>query len=241
MKKTLLICGTLLALTASMAQAGGINAAWQNCFNEAGATNRTGACNTTLGSQGFIVGSYQLSADQNLKVGDEIVIDLQVGDGSAPVPPYWQFFNAGSCRQNAMSASFAFGTFPQTSCFDPWSGQAAGGVAAYFPGYGGVPGRGRVIIGAAVANPIPLPAGAELLSFQLVFSNAGTTTCTGCTSPAAIVLNEIKSVQQDGSFERCSTPLQNQCAGWQGGGTPTNCGATPAVNTSWGQVKSLYR
>lgn len=240
MKKTLLICGTLLALTASMAQAGGINAAWTTCFSEGGALNRTNTCTSTLGSAGAIVGSYMLSADQPLKVGDEIVVDLQVGNAGDPIPPYWQFVNAGSCRQTALSANFVYGG-PQSSCFDPWSGQAFGGVAAYSPGYGGVPGRARIIIGAAVAIPTALPMGVELFSFNLALGNAGTTTCAGCTTPAAIVLNEIKSVQQDGSFERNSSPLQNQCVGWQGGNTPTACGATPARNTSWGQVKSLYR
>lgn len=240
MKKTLLICGTLLALTASMAQAGGINAAWTACPSEGGTQVRTSTCTSNLGSAGSLVGTYSLTSGQALKVGDEVVIDIQIGDGSAPVPPYWQFFNAGSCRQTALSANFVY-TGAQSSCFDAWSGQAAGGVAAYFTGYGGVPGRARIIIGAAVANPIDIPAGLELFSFNLALSNANTTTCAGCAQPAAIVLNEVKSVQQDGSFERCNTPLQSQCGGWNGGGTPTNCGATPAVNTSWGQVKSLYR
>jgi hypothetical protein len=240
MKKTLLICGTLLALTASMAQAGGINAAWTTCFSEAGALNRTNTCTSTFGSAGSIVGSYMLTADQPLKVGDEIVLDLQVGNANDPIPPFWQYFVAGSCRQTALSANFVYGG-PQSSCFDPWSGQAFGGVAAYVAGYGGVAGRARIIVGAAVANPIALPANLEFFSFNLAFSNAGSTTCAGCTTPAAIVLNEISSVQQDGSRERNSSPLQNQCVGWQGGNEPTACGATPARNTSWGQVKSLYR
>ena len=240
MKKTLLICGTLLALTASMAQAGGINAAWLNCPADGGTQARTNTCASNLGSAGALMGTYTLTAGQSLKVGDEVVIDIQIGDGSAPVPPYWQFFNAGSCRQTALSANFV-APASALNCVDPWSGQAAGGVAAYFTGYGGVPGRARIIIGAAVANPIDLPADLELFSFNLALSNAGTTTCAGCSQPAAIVLNEIKSVQQDGSFERCNNALQSQCGGWNGGGTPTNCGATPAVNTSWGQVKSLYR
>jgi hypothetical protein len=240
MKKTLLICGTLLALTASMAQAGTINVGWQACLNDGGTGVRTSTCASNLGSAGVLTGSYTLSAGQPLKVGDEVVIDLQIGDGSAPVPPWWQFFNAGSCRQTALSANFIYGG-PQAGCVDAWSGQAAGGLAAYFTNYGGVPGRARIIIGGAVAAPIDLPADLELFSFNLAIGNANTTTCAGCNSPVAIVLNEVKSVQQDGSSERCNSPAQSQCGGWNGGGTPTNCGATPAVNTSWGQVKSLYR
>jgi hypothetical protein len=52
MKKTLLICGTLLALTASMAQAGTINVGWQACLNDGGTGVRTSTCASNLGSAG---------------------------------------------------------------------------------------------------------------------------------------------------------------------------------------------
>jgi hypothetical protein len=243
MKKVLLLCAAFLATFAASAWAqAGINFAWDNCAAEGGVQTKTSACSSNFGSS-FAVGSYILTSDQPLKVGDEVVLDLQLDSPS--LVDWWQFFNAGACRATALSASFAFGTFPNTSCFDPWSGQAAGGVAAYLtttsnpPNEYPDPNRARIKLGAAVANPIALPAATQFYSFQLVISNANTTTCSGCATGATIVLNEISSVQQDGSRERIIAALVDQCVKFNGG--TVLCSALPAKNTSWGQVKSMYR
>lgn len=245
MKKSLLLSAVVLVVSAASAWAGGVggvNFAWNNCLNEGGVQTKTNTCSGNLGSQ-FAVGSYVLSADQNTKVGDEIVIDLQLDSPS--LVDWWQFFNVGACRINGLSASFAFGSFPNTSCFDPWAGQAFGAVAAYQtntsvpPNPYPDPNRARIKIGGTVANPIALPAATEFYSFQLVISNTATTTCAGCATGATLVLNEISSVQQDGSRERLTEPLTDRCLKFNDG--QVLCTALPAKNTSWGQVKSLYR
>jgi hypothetical protein len=243
MKKALLLCAVLLVTSAVSAWAQtGINFAWDNCVSEGGVQTKTSACASNFGTQ-FAVGSYILSADQNLKVGDEIIIDLQLDTPS--LVDWWQFFNAGSCRATGLSASFAFGTFPNTNCFDPWSGQALGGIAAYAtstttpPNPYPDPNRARIIAGAAVALPIALPAATQFYSFQLIISNANTTTCSGCATGATIVLNEISSVQQDGTRQRLTEALTDRCIKFNDG--QVLCSALPAKNTSWGQVKSLYR
>ena len=88
-------------------------------------------------------------------------------------------------------------------------------------------------------TPTRLPAATEFFSFQLVISNANTTTCAGCATGATLVLNEIYSVQQDGTGERMTNAATDRCVKFNNG--VVTCSALPAKNTSWGQVKSLYR
>ena len=67
--------------------------------------------------------------------------------------------------------------------------------------------------------------------------------CPGCLQPACIVLNSIKLARPAGAPGGDVT-LANAAVSshvtWQGG-TPNCPGATPTQNTSWGQVKALYR
>ena len=55
MKKTILLCGALLALTASVASAAGLNFAWNNCYGEGtGTQNRSFLCNLNTGSNNIV-------------------------------------------------------------------------------------------------------------------------------------------------------------------------------------------
>ena len=98
----------------------------------------------------------------------------------------------------------------------------------------------------------PLEADLEYYGFQLVLSRANTVgpgACEGCGPGACILMQEIRVMQADGSFERCNSPLQGQGVVWQcgsaGGGHVIGCSftrcATPSAATSWGQIKGLYR
>ena len=65
MKKAMLLCGMLLALTAVTANAqvgGGLNLRWQSCLGDGGAQNKTSACSNNLGSN-LAVGSFQLASE----------------------------------------------------------------------------------------------------------------------------------------------------------------------------------
>jgi len=244
MKRFLLLAATL-ALGATAANAAGINFAWDQCLPEGGTTNRTFACNVTTGTN-TMVGSFSPSADQPNFVGIEAVVDLQT-EGSA-LPDWWQFFNSGACRQTSLSTSFDFTSSPATQCVDPWQGLGAGGVAAYQtnatspPNPYPDPARARVKLAAALADPSPLSANTEYYGFQLRMNNlksTGTGSCAGCTTPATLVLNEIKSAENTGSFERIFTPITNICITWNSSTVP--CATLPAQNKSWGKIKSMYR
>src|SRR5215470_11278429 len=95
MKKILLLTGVLLALTASLASAGGINLAWQDCLGSGGVVNRNFACNTNAG----VANDLYISFDPPTAIpdinGSNPIIDLQ--SASTPLPQWWLMKNVGSC------------------------------------------------------------------------------------------------------------------------------------------------
>ncbi|MBI5709678.1 MAG: hypothetical protein HZC42_05135 [Candidatus Eisenbacteria bacterium] len=252
MKKTLLLSGLLLALTASMALAaspgGGINFAWgAGCWPENPVNLKTFACTSNTLSGAIMTGSFAPSIDQPDFVGIEVVVDLQ--SSSASLPNWWQFFNAGSCRATALSTSADFTAAPQISCVDPYLGLAAGGIAAYQttttapPVPNGLPNAARLKVAYALADPSGLSMATEYYGFKATMNgtkSTGTGACAGCLTAVCIVLNEIKSAGNAGSVARNTTPMANTALGWQARDA-VYCAATPTHNATWGQVKSLYR
>lgn len=252
MKKVILLCGTLLALTAVVATAApGTNLRWVNCFGDAGTQNRNFACNTNTGNH-ILVGSFELGADILQASGNEVVIDIAAAD--AVLPAWWAFKNAGTCRQTSQSMNF---TIPGTAvvCADWANGQAAGGIGAYNIGQSG-PNTARVV--AAIAVPATALAdlfgGQEYFSYNLVMNSAKTVglgSCTGCQVPVCVVFNSVKVTTQVAANDRTvagpTNGIDSNFATWQGGGAPATprgngCpAATPTKNSTWGSVKSLYR
>ena len=245
MKKLILLCTAALALSATVAFAEGVNLSWTDC-GLAGAEARSFACTANTGA-GTLVGSFIPPAGSTAITGEEIVIDLQ--SAAATLPAWWQFKNAGTCRQTALSANAGFVSGP-FSCADYWAGGASGGLTAFNTNI--VPGqtnRARIL---ALFSVPPLAAGpvddtVEYYAFNLIITNAkttGTGACAGCLDPVCIVLNEIKLTQPVGVGNyRIQNPADRNFATWQGGGIGQGgCpGATPTKSTTWGSVKALYR
>jgi hypothetical protein len=245
MKKTLLLTGILLALLAPMAHAaGGVNINWgTGCWSDGTPLNDlTFACNRNTGSA-TITCSFAVSADQPNFVGIEL--DLEGATEDATVPAWWQM-GGGDCRGAAFSSGENFASAPQVGCTDMWQNQAQGGVAMY--GWGPLWGgnnRTHVLIVYAVAaeSPIPLTAGVEYYAAQAFISyqkTVGSGACDGCASPMIWGFYSLKSAELT-QYEMLKDVLPggNQCLTWQTSTLP--CGLVPTRNTTWGQVKSLYR
>jgi hypothetical protein len=257
MKKVTLLCGMLLALTASIASAApGVNLRWSNCFGDAGTVNKNFACNSNAG-QSTLVGSFELGADLLQSSGIEVVMDVATA-GSA-LPPWWQFKNPATCRQTAISMSTAYNSLPASTTCQDWSNNsAAGGVAAYTIGLNG-PNTARILGGLAEAAPLSdLSAGVEYYAFTCAITNVktvGTGSCTGCATAACIVFNSIKCAtnpvigepSRDVTVSGATNGSDSNFATWQGGagitvGIKQGCPqAVPTHNTTWSQVKTLYR
>lgn len=255
MKRLLLSASVLLvALSAasSVIAAPGINMAWTDCRGDGGVTNRAFACASNTGSNTMVV-SYVAPAGVTGLTGNELVVD--VISTTSPLPAWWQYKNASTCRQTALSANF---TAPGSivNCVDYWSGQAAGGIGAYTqvaPGGGwtiplGVEAQhARMVIAIAVpAGAVgPIDADVEYFSANIVFNNTktvGTGACAGCADPVCIVLNSVKLTQAVGIGDftlTTPTAVGANLVTWQG--TGADCNAVPVRNATWGAVKSLYR
>jgi hypothetical protein len=244
-KCALVALGLLLAATPS--RSAGINLFWNDCsIGPTAATNENFACNTNIGSH-LLVASFD-PPPGNSRPNIEpfylhVVVDLQSAAGS--LPQWWRFKNANTCRQNSL---VAISSSTPGSCPDPFNGQAIAGFL-YYEGFGGVANRARILVSSGTIDPTGYPVypGTEYYAVYLIIRNnltVGPDSCSGCSEPACLVLNEITIYEFDPETTWTLTnPLTSNFVTWQGGaiggaGCP---GATPAPTRTWGQIKTLYR
>ena len=247
MKKVLLLSAALLVL-AVPAMAGGFNLAWgPGCWWDNPVNLKTFACDVNTGNAAF-TGSFVTGQDFTRFSAMMAIVDLQT-DATA-LPAWWEFFNTGACRQSALSTSGDF-TGAAGGCVDPWGGQAQGGIAAYqtstypppLPLNAPAPNRARLKVGYVLLDPVLVTMGIEYYGFRATIQYAntvGTGACAGCEIPMTLVLNSVEPRNDVGLPELITSPIVNACITWQNGAS-TPCGAVPARNQTWGQVKSLYR
>lgn len=243
----------LLALSLFAAPAArameGVNLRWDQCYGDAGAQNKTFACDTNTGTE-ILVGSFVIRSQIIQMGGEEVVIDL-ASAGSA-LPPWWQFMNPGTCRQTALTADMITSA-TAVNCVDWSHGSASLLDQSYAVGERG-PGTARLEL--LITEPLEatwnLPTG-EYLSLNLRITHArtvGTNACAGCTEPVCIVLNSVLAITAGRATDRFLTGPANgtdsNFAAWQGGGSPVVGGvsgcpaATPTTTRTWGAVKALY-
>jgi hypothetical protein len=241
MKKTLLITGVLLALTASLASAGGINLAWNDCVGGGGLPLKVFACTSNTGNN-----DLYMSFDPPVSIpdvnGSNPIVDLQ--SASSPLPQWWQFKNSGTCRLGSLSALAAL---PGT-CVDTWAGAGTAGVAAYLTNSivpSVPPNRARILgsISVPTLQAASVAPGTEYFLLMFRINNAkstGSGACAGCSDPVCLVLNEVLLTSNNSGDTRITNPLVSNFASWQA--ALANCpGATPTNNKTWGQLKSIYR
>lgn len=248
MKKSLLVVAVLLACTASVASAGGINLAWNDCYGAGGVVNRPFACNTNVGYNDLFV-SFDPPVDIPDLNGSNPIIDIQSSWNyplPSVIPQWWQFKNLGTCRRTSLSAVAAT---PGT-CTDAWAGAGVAGIAAYITN-GVAPSlplnRARILGSISVPTSLAqsVHPGTEYICFQIRIDNARTvgTNCTGCAEPVCLVLTEVDLSTNGPAYFILKNQLENNYAVWQGGniggvGCPA---ATPTINRTWGQLKASYR
>jgi hypothetical protein len=251
MKRVTLLCGLLLAMSATVAAASGVGIRWSACLGDGGAINKTFACNSNLGTN-QLVGTFALGAAGLLQVsGNEVVIDI--ASTTNPLPQWWQFKNPGTCRATALAMNFTYSALA-VNCADWAQAQSAGGIGAYNIGARG-PNTARIV--AAIAVPPTalqdLVGGQEYFAFNVTISNTkstGTGSCPGCNDPICIVFNSCNCTTpvlannikltgpengSDGDFCTWQGPFNGSTQGGIGCG-----GATPTRNATWGAVKALY-
>jgi hypothetical protein len=245
---------TAFCLSPLSAHAVGINLAWNDCpRGPTAGYNRGFACNTNTGSQLLVVSFEPPPSGLTGVTGMNAIIDVY--SEACPVPDWWQFKYALTCRQNSMSVSASFEP-GQTGCADPWQTLGAGSLAAYLT-RALVPSlpqnMGRILTSVTVSEPmgVTMPAGPEYYACNAVITNertVGPSACPGCSFGACIILEELLLTTLDSGDVRISNPLDSNFVTWQGGmfGCPYTEGGGPACtvpvqNHTWGQIKTLYR
>jgi hypothetical protein len=240
--RTLFLTSALLVV-AAVANAGGINLAWNDC-GAAGQVSKTFACNTNNLLGAIMIASAVSPIDMPQFVGEESEMLIQTDQPA--ISPWWQL-QSGGCRGiTAVACGFDFTGGPFT-CIDPWSGAAAGGMN-YIAGFG-APNRAQLRTIGAIPGNTQIDNVTEYYIFKITLLGAkttGTGACAGCTDGACVVLKQINLVQQAGApggDHLMTNPIFRQYVTWQAGGAlGGECpGVTPTQNRTWGSVKSLYR
>jgi hypothetical protein len=234
----------LLALTATVALAGGVNIAWGTiCYTEAGPGSEltTFACTTnSAAGHRFMTASFMLDTPMPDMVGMELLIE---GQSDAPVLPDWWQLSAdvNDCRSGKATFASDF-TLVEDSCID-WT--AGGGFNA--PNYLWDTNKAHITLGVAIDAGTPYAAqpGVEYYAGKVTILNSktvGTPSCAGCLIGMLFGLHHVTAAALSGATDTYYEPIPggNQCLNWNN--SIQNCEApVPARNATWGQVKSLYR
>ena len=235
MKKALILSAALVALSATLAAAQGINLSLNDC-GTFGLTNApTNACNSNTGAALQMVGSVVPPGDVPQMVACEAVLDGQTNQ--ATLSPWWSL---DGCRSGAMTLGADF-TTSSGDCADFWAGQGiiVGGIDPTHS----APNRFRIKLTCAVPASQDMAPGSEYYMFHcniLKTKTTGTGNCAGCTDACSIVLNEIRLDQPAGVGDfRIFNPANSAVCNYNGGAGGYQ--ATPTANRTWGQVKALYR
>jgi len=225
-----LLPAVLLVLHSDVASATGINLSWNDC-GRAGTLTQMFACNANTGSN-VIVASFVPPPNVNQFLGLSSEIDISTGQ--AALPDWWKH-GTGQCRgTTGLSASFDFTSGPYT-CADFYTGAAAGGLS-YDVGYSS-PDRARLRIQGAVSYDSrgPVDPATEYYAYKVSLLHSktvGTDGCSGCATPACILLKEIQLFQPpELAFDPIITnPIDRQFVTWQS--TVTGLPDCPVVNPS---------
>lgn len=242
MKKLLVLTSALLALSASMALAQGLNLGHANCGTTAASLDRTSQCNDNAQTFNLVAHFKSPTAIPDFS-GLNAAVDVAVAGAS--LPPWWQV-GTGGCREGGLKP---IGIGPISGCQALWlSGNTGGYVIEPHPS--GAPNKFRLRAQWAHPGTANLLADTRYVGLLLALDThytfdegLGDPVCAGCQVAACLVLNNLTLFGQGGLIVPVNTQDVRQFATWQGGAVGgSGCpGETPARKGTWGGVKALYR
>ena len=240
MKRALLLAGLLLVLANPAVCAAGVSLSWGNtCWGDAGSTNLlTWACNSNTYAGIRVTCSFSVDASRDDFLG--AAVHLSGRSESASVPDWWRMSNTDptDCRHNAVVTVADYTVLPQPEdggvCRSPFGGDTpSGGIGLY--SWDG----NRMHLNAiwALAEPNTLLAGEEYFLCQFRISAMKTVgDCAGCQAAALWAAEYVEvGYTSEGEYLFAGPPEDNLYLFWQAE-LPT-----AARNTTWGQIKGLYR
>lgn len=225
----------------------GVNLLWDDCYQGGGRFVNHDACDA---ARTLIV---SVETDQLLDQINGAQGIIYASFDSGDIPDYWRV-DAGACRSGQLAADGNVGSgSPPYSCAEPWS-QVGGQVfAVNFAPYFGCNNRARIAWIIAVPSPhtviIDPAIATEWYLMKLVFVG-GQTSCSGCAVGGCFYAEQTRltrPLSAGGDYfiyewatwgaPEWGTPTF-PCVASGGGGPPC---PTPVSNSTWGQIKSMYR
>lgn len=258
MKRIPLTCA-LLCLAVSPAAAGGLNFNW-NTSKQCPAV-QTGNWNFDCDNNDEVM--YMVaSVTPNIALVGFNGMDAWIdGQSVGSIPAWWQAFNPGSCREAAFSPG-VIDVDPTAPCAGSattrlWTTQAYGGMGAWWYT---APNRIRFVLGFATPGyrAANLSTTTQYNAFHVTVVTTNTVhvapdpdngiaeaiPCAGCELGVTLSLFRVGlygSSAEDQVYLPGGAAAATGCITYNGGAGAGACGATPARNATWGQLKSLYR
>lgn len=220
---------------------------WNACYHDVLASAaRRFTCDTNDGVESLVTSLWAPDSIPHV-IGYELLLNFAAAGDH--IPDWWSTRNAGTCRPTSMSYSLSRDPSWST-CADRFGGQIAGGIAAYqirspyqF--------RLLTVVGVPADESVGIgPHSGETFVFTTRLNHqrtVGTPHCAGCEVPMCIAVDYVKVMQLPGEGDHRYTAHTSDDSDWfvtwQGGaGIQGDCpGAVSARNSTWGEIKSLYR
>ncbi len=236
-----------LALSTSLANAGGLNLRWNDCAADGGVQNLKFACDSNAGSTA-LVASIVLDEDLSKISSTELSLTVgsEIGKNGPGIPSWWTFKSLEACRTAALTLSAHDGS----SCSDPFLGQAVHVVASQTMrlGYDLLYDYSHIAAITAVPNlnAVDLLAGKEYGLATWTISHVrtvGSSACPGCSTPLVLVFGFVEFFGPENHLRHLMSGAEvrgDDLACWQSeGGCETYVVSTK--RSTWSAVKALYR
>ena len=248
MKKTLLMCGVLLAFAAPAFAQTQIDLTWSDCPLGAAIINVNNACSSNAGSVGTMVVSYQPPAELDSLVAVLAIIDFQTGN-AAGLSPWWHMEPGGCVKR--VGAVGAGGNFtanpPYVGCTDSWGLNGVAGFN-YQPNTVAPLNGGRFKAAVGVVHDFAAVVTPDLMWYAVSVSIAKQGTVNspcnaGCSEGACFVVNELLLSEPAPIKDTSITTGPQQWCTYNGTSVqlPPPCPSTPTHAGTWGSIKAAYR
>lgn len=264
MKKMLLICGALLAFSATAALAQltqpGLYLGWGNCVGDGGTLSKVNACTATGGTNTMVLSWLPATAVPAFNSCEAWVYFSFTG---GVTPTWWSSTCAGRMGDIGTAGPVSGNvTIPTTAvnCVDIWSGAGYGGPGAYNHqagdyGWKGA-GTAQVDCAGAMAGALALDTATEYFLFNVAFTNVkdrAADACPGCAVATCINFENMNYSQagtapvtvldNDSILPNSDAPRTQHNIYWQApnANAATCLQASPTHNATWGSIKALYR